>query len=267
MFDYEDRVAAGLELLQRRQQLLVISRMKTDSRLVQNIKHSAQIRAKLGRQPNTLPLAPGQCGHSSPKLQISKADFAQELQPLPNLWQDVACDGSSTALETGLAEQTVGSFDRHLSECLNGGRRLPICHLPSAVCHLQPHRPRQHIQPRPPAIRTNLPLPLLPAIPRFLDGVRPRAAVHVGQIEQFAEPAAARAPALWRVVAEVLRIKRLERAPAFRAGPFRRMDRGMPAIIHRKQRSLTQLKRLINRLLPLKVGRAVPSAPGLSSLM
>src|ERR1035438_3447950 len=110
-------------------------------------------------------------------------------------------------------------------------------------------------------------LSLRPAIPRFLDGVRPSAAVHVGQIEQFAEPAAARTPALWRVVAEVLRVKRLKRAPALWAGPFRRMDRGMPVIIHRKQRSLTQLKRLINKLLPLKVGRVVPSAPGMSSLM
>ena len=42
----------------------------------------------------------------------------------------------------------------------------------------------------------------LPSVPRFLDGVGPRAPVHVRQVKQFAKTAASRAPALRRIVAE-----------------------------------------------------------------
>ena len=59
VFDHQDGVAAGFELLERRQQLLVVARMKTDRRLIEDIKHSAQVRAELRRQPNALALAAG----------------------------------------------------------------------------------------------------------------------------------------------------------------------------------------------------------------
>ncbi len=263
MFDHEHGVAAGFELFQRCQQLLVIARVEPDGRFVENVKHAAQVRAQLRRQPNALPLAAGQRGDAAPKLQIAQADFAQELQPLPNLRQDIARDGSSAAREPELAEKAAGSFDRHLGERINRRRRLPICCWRLAIGNPQPYRPRQRLQPCSPAIRTNLPLPFLPTVPGLLDVFCARAAVHVGQIEQLAEPAAARAPALRRVIAEMLRIKRLEGATALRASPFRGMDGSVLVVIQGEQRPLPQLKRFVNNLLRLQEGgrASVPASP------
>ena len=92
MLDHEHRVAARLELFQRRQQLLVVARVQADGRLVQDVEHAAQVRAQLRRQPDALRLAAGQRRHAPPKLQVAQADLAQELQPLPNLRQNVARD-------------------------------------------------------------------------------------------------------------------------------------------------------------------------------
>ena len=46
---------------------------------------------------------------------------------------------------------------------------------------------RDRVQARPLAFRTNLAIALLPFEPRFLDRIRARAAIHLRQIEQFAE--------------------------------------------------------------------------------
>jgi hypothetical protein len=45
------------------------------------------------------------------------------------------------------------------------------------------------------------------------------------------------------------------------------MDGGMQAIIQGEQRPLPQLKRLVNKLLPLQTGRAVPRTPQGYALM
>src|SRR5437667_9000452 len=81
----------------------------------------------------------------------------------------------------------------------------------------QPHGQRDRIQTGAAAFRADLPAAFLPAPPAFFNCVGPGTAVHVfGQIKEFAKSAAFRAPALWRVVAEILRVERLERPAALR---------------------------------------------------
>src|SRR5437016_2765718 len=108
----------------------------------------------------------------------------------------------------------MSSLDRHFRKRLNGGRRLHIKPGELTILKLQSHRSRHGIEPRPAAIRAKLPVAFLPAIPGLLNGIRPRAAFHVRQIEQFAKPAATRAPTLRRVIAEVFRVESLKGAAA-----------------------------------------------------
>src|SRR5882724_6263354 len=112
---------------------------------------------------------------------------------------------------------------------------------------MQSHSSRNSIDPRTVAIGTNLAITLLPAKPRLLDRIRARASFHVRQIKQLAETAAFRAPALRGVVAEHFRVQRLERAAAFRAGPFSRMDRQFASVIQGKERSVSRLQPLIDQ--------------------
>ena len=52
---------------------------------------------------------------------------------------------------------------------------------------MQAHCAGDGIDPRALAIRTDFAVALLPSKPRLLDRIRPRAAVHVGQIKRFAK--------------------------------------------------------------------------------
>src|SRR5690242_20435687 len=60
VLDDEHGIAAAFKLFERLEQLLVVSRMETNRRLVQHVKHSAQIGPKLGGQPDSLAFTAGE---------------------------------------------------------------------------------------------------------------------------------------------------------------------------------------------------------------
>src|SRR5439155_25384693 len=120
----------------------------------------------------------------------------QKFQPLPNLGQYVPRDNGRASFEFDSTENAARGPDRHLGEIVN--RRTGL-----AFGNLQAHGPAYRVEARPLAFRTHFAIPFLPFEPRFFDGVGARATVHVGQIKQFSEPAATRAPSLGRVVTEV----------------------------------------------------------------
>ncbi len=111
----------------------------------------------------------------------------------------------------------------------------------------QPHRAGQRIQPCPMALGTNLPF-LRPIPPAFLDGIRVRAALHVGQIKQFAEAATFRTPALCGVVGKVFWIQRLERTIAFGTRTFGRVNGEFLVIVQGEQCAVAELKSIVNQL-------------------
>ena len=90
MLDDHDRVAAVPKALQRRDQPLVVSRMKADRRLVKNIEYAGEARANLRRKANALHLAARQRRRRAVKRQVVKAHVQEELKPPRNLGQDVA---------------------------------------------------------------------------------------------------------------------------------------------------------------------------------
>jgi len=82
---HDQRVASGLQDVQGCQQLLIIPRVETDGRLVENIEHAAEVRAELGGKPDALGFPAGQGSDATAELQIAEPDFREKLKPLPDL--------------------------------------------------------------------------------------------------------------------------------------------------------------------------------------
>src|SRR4030095_9626558 len=113
----------------------------------------------------------------------------------------------------------------------------------------QPYGARHWIQSCARTFRTNFTIAFLPSIPGLLDRVRPRAAIHIRQIEKVAEPTAARTPPLGRVVAEILRIELREGSTAPGARSFGRMNRNVPLGVQCEQNSVAEIEGLIYEFL------------------
>ena len=65
---------------QRFEQAKIIARMQTDRRLIEHVKHAAQIRAELRRQTNPLRLAAAQRFRRTTEREIAEADVFHEIE-------------------------------------------------------------------------------------------------------------------------------------------------------------------------------------------
>src|SRR5206468_917005 len=88
---------------------------------VENVKHTAEIRAKLRRDTDALAFAAGKRGHAATQLQIAKANFVQEAQPLANLRQDVAGDGGGAGIKLHFRDEFCCRRDVEGGEGFDGG--------------------------------------------------------------------------------------------------------------------------------------------------
>ena len=81
MFDDNNRIAQISKSFQCGDKTLVITLMKSDGRLVENIKYAHESRADLSRQPNTLGLTAREKGGSRTfERQVAEADVDDKLQ-------------------------------------------------------------------------------------------------------------------------------------------------------------------------------------------
>ena len=205
--------------------------MEANGRLVEHVKHPAEVGTELRRETDALRLASGQGRDTASELQITEPDLAQEPQPFANLRQDVARDLRGTIIEPEPMKKLKGLLHRSAGESVNGGTGiLPVFRLVSRTPHerrgqagclscVEPHGARDRIQSHSFALRTKLAFTFLPTPPTLFNRIGARAAVHVlRQIKQLAEPTAFLTPALRRVVAEIFRVERLEGTAAFRTG-------------------------------------------------
>ena len=256
VLDDQQRVAARLERVQRGQQLTIVARVQANGRLVQNVKHAAEIGAKLGRQADALGLAAGKGGGAAAQLQVAQSDLAQELQALPNLRQDVARD-FRLAPAPAQARPTPAPPGPSRSETSTMVAR-PARARPA----LQADGARDGVQARALAIAANFPFALLPLEPGFLDGLGARPALDVRQVKQFAKAPAARTPAARGIVAEHLRVQRPEGMPALRTGALGRMDGDAPVVAQGVERAAPQRKASSMSSCAAWPGRGRPSFPG-----
>src|SRR4051794_3745071 len=62
--------------------------MQADGRLVQDIKDTAEFRANLGREANSLPFSAAQRGGGTLQGDVTEADGVQETQPFGDFFQN-----------------------------------------------------------------------------------------------------------------------------------------------------------------------------------
>ena len=92
VLDHDQGVAQVAKPDQGFDQLLVVSLVEPDRRLVEDVEHSDQPRADLGGEPDPLRLSPGQGGGRAGQGEVVEADVDQELEAGPHLFQDPGGD-------------------------------------------------------------------------------------------------------------------------------------------------------------------------------
>src|SRR5205807_2391218 len=77
---------------QRIEQAQVVTRMQTDSRLVEDIEYAAQVRAELCGQSNSLRFPAAQRFRRTPERKITETDLLHETQSLLDFGNKIRCD-------------------------------------------------------------------------------------------------------------------------------------------------------------------------------
>ena len=85
MLHHDQRIAQVFQILERRDQLVIISLVQSDAGLVQNIADAHQTGTDLRCQTDSLRLAAGQTSGCSGKRQVLQTDFHQEPDTGTNL--------------------------------------------------------------------------------------------------------------------------------------------------------------------------------------
>jgi hypothetical protein len=118
MFDDDHRVALVAQVLQRRQQPVIVALVQADGGLVEHVEHAGQARADLGGQPDALALAARERAGVAAERQVFEPHVVQEAQPLADLLQDRAGDLVLLLAERGghVLAPGIGLADRHLHD-------------------------------------------------------------------------------------------------------------------------------------------------------
>ena len=112
VLDYDDAVAEIPQVLQRREQPVVIALMQTDRRLVEDVHHAGEARADLRRKPDALRLAARERLRRTVQRQVIEPDIVQELQPADDLLDDLVGDRLPLSLELQPTKELAGPLQR-----------------------------------------------------------------------------------------------------------------------------------------------------------
>ena len=88
MLHHKQRIARGLQTLERGEQRFAIGRVQARRRFIQHIDHAEQLRAQLRGQAQTLQLAGRQGRRTALQGQIAQAQFGQGTDPLEQILGD-----------------------------------------------------------------------------------------------------------------------------------------------------------------------------------
>ena len=92
VLDDDERVSFFTQRGQRFEQAQIVARMQTDGRLVEHVKHAAQIRTELRRQPNALRFASAQRFRRTAEREIIESNVLHEAKPLLNFRHKIRRD-------------------------------------------------------------------------------------------------------------------------------------------------------------------------------
>ena len=116
VLDHQHRVAEIAQAGERVEQAIVIARMQSDGRLVENIEHAAQLRSDLRGQTNALRFAAGERGGGAREAQIVEADGGEKFQAIADLFDHAAGDLLLALVEFPGLDGGERAIDGHLGE-------------------------------------------------------------------------------------------------------------------------------------------------------
>jgi len=92
VLDDQHGITQVAQTFQRGEQPVVVALMQADAWLIQNIKHTDERGADLGRKPDALRLAAGERAGLAVEREVAEADVAQEAQTSTYLLDDWSSD-------------------------------------------------------------------------------------------------------------------------------------------------------------------------------
>ncbi len=116
VLDDKDGVAEVAQPAQRIEQLIVVTLVQADGRLVEDIEHAHQARADLRGEADALAFAAGERCRRARERQIAEADGLQKFEARANFAQDLLRDDGHIARELQLVHEFQLLRDRHFAE-------------------------------------------------------------------------------------------------------------------------------------------------------
>ena len=113
---HQHGVAEIAQAGERIEQPIVIARVQSDGRLVQNVQHAAQLRADLRGQTDALRFAARERGGGTRQAQIVEADRGEELQAIADLFDHAAGDLLLALVQLPGFDGGERAIDGHLGE-------------------------------------------------------------------------------------------------------------------------------------------------------
>ncbi len=116
---HQDGVADVAQLVQDADQPSGVARMQPDGRLVEHVAGAHQARSQTSGELDALRLAAGERGREAVEGQVIEADVVQELEPLPDLDQDLLGDGGFFRRKLQRIEEGQRLGDVHAHDIVN----------------------------------------------------------------------------------------------------------------------------------------------------
>jgi hypothetical protein len=206
VFDHHERVTPFLKILECCEQLLVVTGMEPDRRLVQDVEDAGQVGAELGGEPDSLGFSAGECWNRPCKLQIAKPNLTQKGEAFGDLGQDIAGNESGGTGEPESSKTRVSLLDSGTAEINNGWSTVEFSIKGSGeetmkcgtigLASIEPCGSGEGIEPAPGAIGAELSFSFLPSKPGLLNGISTGTPVDIRHVEELTETAAAGTPTL-----------------------------------------------------------------------
>ncbi len=138
VLDDDHAVAEIAQVLQRREQPVVVALVQADRRLVQHVHHAGQPGADLRREPDALRLAAGERLRRAVERQVVEADVVEEREPAHDLLDDPVGDRLLLAVERQPAKKRGRLLQRQCRHLEDRARASPVADLDVARLAPQP---------------------------------------------------------------------------------------------------------------------------------
>ena len=116
VLDDDHAVAQIAQMLECRQQPIVVALVQADRRLVEHVHDAGEARPDLRGQPDALRLAARERLRGAVERKVVEADVVEELQPAHDPLTDLVAERMALSFELQLAKELVGFLQRTVAD-------------------------------------------------------------------------------------------------------------------------------------------------------